>query len=154
MTKAEEGPRTETETETEAEAEGPTTEAEGPTTDTETETEGPTTETESPTTETESPTTETEGPTTETEGPAVGAPVGSGGPTELKAPPPVAGNESPEPAVVALVFLLPPLALGGTALGLLLAGGYGWNPLGVGLIVGLVASVVGFAVIRRIFDKG
>ncbi|HBP21097.1 MAG TPA: hypothetical protein DEA08_25335 [Planctomycetes bacterium] len=95
-----------------------------------------------------------EGATSETEGSAVGAPVGSGTPTELKAPPPVAGNESPEPAVVALVFLLPPLALGGTALGLLLAGGYGWNPLGVGLMVGLVASVVGFAVIRRIFDKG
>ena len=85
---------------------------------------------------------------------AVGGPVGAGTPAELKPPPPVAGNESPEPAVVALVFLLPPLALGGTALGLLLAGGYGWNPLGVGLMLGLVASVVGFAVIRRIFDKG
>lgn len=86
--------------------------------------------------------------------PEVGTPVDAAPPAELEAPPPVAGNESPEPAVVALVFLLPPLALGGTALGLLVAGGYGWNPLGVGLIVGLIASVVGFAVIRRIFDTG
>ena len=116
--------------------------------------ESPKSEPESPKSEPESEGATSEGATSETEGSAVGAPVGSGTPTELKAPPPVAGNESPEPAVVALVFLLPPLALGGTALGLLLAGGYGWNPLGVGLMVGLVASVVGFAVIRRIFDKG
>ena len=103
--------------------------------------------------ETPTETTPEEEPTP-AEGPPIGGPVEPATPAELEPPPPVAGNESPEPAVVALVFLLPPLALGGTALGLLVAGGYGWNPLGVGLMVGLIASVVGFAVIRRIFDAG
>ena len=73
---------------------------------------------------------------------------------EPEPPPPVAGSSNePEPTIVALVFLLPPLALGGTALGLLLAGNFAWNPLGVGLFVGLVVSVIGFGVIRQLFQN-
>ncbi|MGE0712657.1 MAG: hypothetical protein AB7N76_09005 [Planctomycetota bacterium] len=80
-------------------------------------------------------------------------PAASAPPPEPSPPPPVAGsNQDPEPTVVALVFLLPPLALGGVALGLLLAGNFAWDPLGVALFVGLIASVAGFAVIRRLFQ--
>jgi hypothetical protein len=75
-------------------------------------------------------------------------------PAEREAPPPVAGGGGdPEPAVVAMVFLIPPLAFGGAALGLILAYRLEWNPLGVGLFVGLVVSVLGFAVVRRLFDN-
>lgn len=68
-------------------------------------------------------------------------------------PPPVEGGHNLEPAVLALVFLAPPLALGGTAIGLLLYGGFAWNALGIGLVIGLVASIGFFFVVRRVFDS-
>ena len=68
-------------------------------------------------------------------------------------PPPVEGGHNLGPAVLALVFLAPPLALGGSAIGLLIYGGFAWDALGIGLVIGLVASIGFFFVVRRVFDS-
>ncbi|MBL4844810.1 MAG: hypothetical protein JKY65_04720 [Planctomycetes bacterium] len=66
-------------------------------------------------------------------------------------PPPVESGRNLEPVALAVVFLLPPIALGGAAIFLGLTRGLAWNPLAVGLVIGLVASIGFFFVVRRIF---
>lgn len=68
-------------------------------------------------------------------------------------PPPVEAGRDLEPAVLAVVFLFPPLLLGGTAIGLLIYGGFAWDALGIGLVIGLVLSIGFFFVVRRIFTE-
>lgn len=68
------------------------------------------------------------------------------------APPPVeAGAQDMEPIVLALVFLVPPILLGGSAIALAFSKQLAWNPLAVGLVIGLVASVGFYFVVRRVF---
>ena len=66
-------------------------------------------------------------------------------------PPPVEGGHNLEPIVLALVFLVPPIALGGSAIALAFAKDLAWNPLAVALVIGLVASIAFFFVVRRVF---
>lgn len=66
-------------------------------------------------------------------------------------PPPVEGGHDLEPIVLALVFLVPPIALGGSAIALAFAKELAWNPLAVGLVIGLVASIGFYFVVRRVF---
>lgn len=98
---------------------------------------------------------QTPSPDPEASAPAAEAPEASAsglGPDLAdESPPPVEGGHDLEPAVLALVFLAPPLALGGSAIGLLLYGGFAWNALGIGLVIGLAASIGFFFVVRRVF---
>lgn len=66
-------------------------------------------------------------------------------------PPPVEGGHNLEPIVLALVFLVPPIALGGSAIALAFAKDLAWNPLAVALVIGLVASIGFYFVVRRVF---
>ncbi len=66
-------------------------------------------------------------------------------------PPPVEGGHNLEPIVLALVFLVPPIALGGSAIALAFAKDLAWNPLAVALVIGLVASIAFYFVVRRVF---
>ena len=65
--------------------------------------------------------------------------------------PPVEGGHNLEPIVLALVFLVPPIALGGSAIALAFAKDLAWNPLAVALVIGLVASIAFYFVVRRVF---
>lgn len=66
-------------------------------------------------------------------------------------PEPVESGRNLEPIVLGLVFLVPPIVLGGSAITLAFAKNLAWNPLAVGLVVGLLASIGFYFVMRRIF---
>jgi hypothetical protein len=80
------------------------------------------------------------------------SPDASSAADETPPPPPVeAGAQDMEPIVLALVFLVPPIALGGSAIALAFSKKLAWNPLAVGLVIGLVASIGFYFVVRRVF---